>query len=770
MIRNTSFPSRWPLAGVALLAITALLLAGCRTPEQKKARFLATGNQFLKKKDYQRAVLQFRNAVQLGPKDAEAHYGLAQAYLALGSFRQAVAELYKAAELDPKNAKVQLSLAELLSGSSNKDLVEDAYKRAAAVSRAAPEDADALTTLAVTELRLGEPENAERDALKALEKAPASLRSSMLLAAIKLGQKDPAGAEQTLKQAVVEDPKSAEPLLALARFYRGLHRFPEAEARFQQAVQIDPKNGQALVDLAALEVATGKKQQAEDTYRKAAALPGRQFKAVHALFLMADNRQDAAIAELKTLYGKDPNDRDLRNLLVRAYLTTKKIQDATNLLTAVIAKNSKDVDALMQRAAIRIQQGQFDDAQKDLLPVLSIKPDLGEAHYFLAKVRRGQGNASGYRAELEEAVRRDPRLLAARLEMVSLLVASNTPQAAMELIDQTPQDQRSSLPVLIQRTGVLLANGRLDEAEKDIAAGLKMGRDPELLVQDAIAKLQRKDTAAARQSLEEALSQNPENLRALEILVSTYTAQKQMDAAIAKVQEYLAKRPQSAVLLQFLGSLYVAGGQPDRARTAFLAAKSADPKATGVDLRLAQLDLSQNRLDEAKATLTSLLASEGGNSAARLLLAEVEERTGNAAAAIDDYRKVLAIDSKNVAALNNLAYLLSNEMKSDEAIGYAQQAKELAPDNMNVEDTLGWVYYRKGLYASALPHLEAAVAKAPSARRKYHLAMAYLKAGDRQRGVTVLEQAITMDPNLPEAQEARQVLVGSNNVSKGNSR
>ena len=245
-MRNTAFPSRRRLMSAALLVIVALLLAGCRTPEQKKARFLATGNQLLKKKDCQRAVLQFKNAVQLGPKDADAHYGLAQAYLALGGFRQAVAELYKAAELDPKNAKVQLSLAELLSGSSNKDLIEEAYKRAAAVSRAAPDDADALITLAVTELRLGQPEDAERDALKALEKAPASLRSSMLLAAIKLGQKDPAGAEQTLKQAVVEDPKSAEPLLALARFYRGLHRFPEAEARFQQAVQIDPKNGQQV--------------------------------------------------------------------------------------------------------------------------------------------------------------------------------------------------------------------------------------------------------------------------------------------------------------------------------------------------------------------------------------------------------------------------------------------------------------------------------------------------------------------------------------------
>jgi Tfp pilus assembly protein PilF len=36
--------------------------------------------------------------------------------------------------------------------------------------------------------------------------------------------------------------------------------------------------------------------------------------------------------------------------------------------------------------------------------------------------------------------------------------------------------------------------------------------------------------------------------------------------------------------------------------------------------------------------------------------------------------------------------------------------------------------------------------------------MAYLKAGDRQRGAVTLEQALKMDTKLPEAQMAQQVL------------
>jgi Tfp pilus assembly protein PilF len=74
-----------------------------------------------------------------------------------------------------------------------------------------------------------------------------------------------------------------------------------------------------------------------------------------------------------------------------------------------------------------------------------------------------------------------------------------------------------------------------------------------------------------------------------------------------------------------------------------------------------------------------------------------------------------------------------------------------------VDDTLGWTYFQKGMYTLAVAHLEGAVAKDGTALRKYHLAMAYLKAGDPKRGRQTFEAALKMDPKLPEAQVARQL-------------
>ena len=44
------------------------------TPEQKGAKFLASGKALVEKKEYARAILEFKNATRLIPNDAEPLY------------------------------------------------------------------------------------------------------------------------------------------------------------------------------------------------------------------------------------------------------------------------------------------------------------------------------------------------------------------------------------------------------------------------------------------------------------------------------------------------------------------------------------------------------------------------------------------------------------------------------------------------------------------------------------------------------------------------
>jgi len=206
--------------------------------------------------------------------------------------------------------------------------------------------------------------------------------------------------------------------------------------------------------------------------------------------------------------------------------------------------------------------------------------------------------------------------------------------------------------------------------------------------------------------------------------------------------------------LKALESRRCYGSHPTRRRyrRAFEAAKAADPGFREAEIELAGIDRREGRRDAARQRLASALAAEPRNIPVLLMLADLEGSAGNRAGAIARYRAVIEIQSTNLLALNNLAYTLALDTP-DEALKYAQQDGELAPDNPSVQDTLGWIYYRKGIYGIAADHLKTAVAKEPTARRQFHLGMAYLKAGNLDLGQKAVMAAVKKDPSLPKTEQ-----------------
>jgi Tfp pilus assembly protein PilF len=71
--------------------------------------------------------------------------------------------------------------------------------------------------------------------------------------------------------------------------------------------------------------------------------------------------------------------------------------------------------------------------------------------------------------------------------------------------------------------------------------------------------------------------------------------------------------------------------------------------------------------------------------------------------------------------------------------------------------------YRKGIYDAAVRELETATArKDAKASWKYHLAMAYFKAGNRSKADATFDAALKQNPNAPEAKAARDLLGRAN--------
>jgi Flp pilus assembly protein TadD len=102
---------------------------------------------------------------------------------------------------------------------------------------------------------------------------------------------------------------------------------------------------------------------------------------------------------------------------------------------------------------------------------------------------------------------------------------------------------------------------------------------------------------------------------------------------------------------------------------------------------------------------------------------------------------------------------VENGDNMDVALQLAQTATRRLPDNPAMQDTLGWIYYKKGLASLAVPPFERSVKLEPgNPIFHYHLGLAYMKAGESTRARSALQEALSLAPDFAGAADARRML------------
>src|ERR1700726_418943 len=97
------------LAALPVVILCGALLCSCAgNPQKAKAKYLANGQDYMKKKQYASAAIEFRNALKIDPRFVDAYYQLAQADLAQQDWRGAYGNLEKAITLDPNRLDARL--------------------------------------------------------------------------------------------------------------------------------------------------------------------------------------------------------------------------------------------------------------------------------------------------------------------------------------------------------------------------------------------------------------------------------------------------------------------------------------------------------------------------------------------------------------------------------------------------------------------------------------------------------------------------------------
>jgi tetratricopeptide (TPR) repeat protein len=747
--------------GVAA-ACVALLVAACAGPEAQRAEHVAAGWKYIDASNFDKARVEFANALKIEARDAEARFGAGRAAEGLQDYRVALGHYQAAVDANPAETRSRVAMARLLFFGGLLDESERHVKEALAID---PRQAEALAVRGAIALARGDAAAARADVDQALaidaDSAYALSLSSSLY--VRANEIDKAVAQ--LAAATQRRPDD----LALRRVYAELslqqNRPAEAVAQLREIVRLQPDVLAHRLQLAELHARLGDAASVEATLREAVAARPDDDDVKLALvdFLRGADRADDARATLEGFVEASPSNLALQVALGRLYRSLGKRADAERVLTGVIdasregrqglrarielarlhvdakdldsasrrieevlAENALDAGALTLRATLALARGDHAAAIADLRSALRDAPDDKEMSRLLARAYVGNGDRALAAQTLEALVARAPEDVDSQLLLADLRQQDGKAAEAVAVLRAALGAHPADSRVAVRLVQALLATGDPEQAST-LARALAARADTAPVGHYFVGFVAEagKDLQAAEAAYRQSLELDARGAEPLSRLVALLLAGGRTDEARSHLQRALAQAPDHAVASQMLGEIEMQARAPELARPHFEAAIRAQPAWHLPYRALALLAQQQGDLAGARAAYERGIAATRGVHL-QLDLAALELQRGDAARAMRVYREALAREPDAVDAVNNLAMLLvapaaPAQADLDEALALARRLEGSGvPAHL---DTLGWVHHRRGEQPLALQYLARAARLAQDdATIAYHLA------------------------------------------------
>ncbi|MFO7754297.1 MAG: tetratricopeptide repeat protein, partial [Desulfobacteraceae bacterium] len=228
------------------------------------------------------------------------------------------------------------------------------------------------------------------------------------------------------------------------------------------------------------------------------------------------------------------------------------------------------------------------------------------------------------------------------------------------------------------------------------------------------------------------------------------------------IEKYMkATDEEAAASLENLkGEIMFRHGKIEKALQHFKNARSLNPELLKPVLYSAEIFRSRENLEAAEQAYRKAVDIDSDNVDAMMGLGYINDIKGNTERAEQFYSRILDIDPFHAPASNNLAFILAEkETNLDRALKLARFARQKRPEDPNVLDTLGWVYYKKGSFGTAVSELEESLKINPdNPLARYHLGMCLYRSGKYEDARKQLKRALNIDPDFKGAHSAKEML------------
>ena len=532
-----------------------------------------------------------------------------------------------------------------------------------------------------------------------------------------------------LKSAIAAVPGDSSMRLTLAQFYYGTNR-EDALVALLNDMKKDLK-------------------QFPDAYLQTGDFYGRI------------GQYDNALKQYDDGIQKDPNKKNsYLKREIEVFIRENNVVMAQSKNDQILKNDPNDPEAKGLRATFMLDKGQVDEAQADLQSVVTARPGNWVARFNLGRAFFAKGEYEQARQQFDKCIDLNPNYLPARYAQTQVAIVRGDFDAALHDSDDILKVKPDSIQGRVMKAASLQRLNRYDDARKLLNDVLdKNPKQVESLLEIGVLDLNQKKTKDALEHFRRAYEAQPQNIRGLLGESRALLMDGQAEKSVELVRQAAQKTP-SFQLQRELGNAQMAARQFDASIATYqgLLNSTTDMRLKG-DLwsRIGESYRYKGDFPKSIEFMEQATKALPDNSAIATNLALLYDAGNDLPKARTYYEKALKIDQNNPLALNNLAYLIT-ETNGDlnQAMTYANEAKQRLPNFLEVDDTIGEIYLKKNIPNSAIDQFKRLVVQQPlNPIYHYHYAMALQQKGDTVTAKAQCELALAQRPQKPLEQQIR---------------
>jgi tetratricopeptide (TPR) repeat protein len=474
------------------------------------------GETLLDTAKYEDALKTFRQALHLEPENALYHCQAGVAALKSagqpGQFskraeayqQQAIELLTKATQLDETKGEYWYELALAYQSSRNYTQVKNALTQALAHSSVL-KDAGAGSP---------RPDSPRPDSPRSSSWQPASARTYLRLyslACLKLGQYDEA--RKALQEILEALPDDHETMNELGQLCYRMGQYGEAFNYFRKAETITNDHPRYLANMSRVLLRLERLDEARELVEEAAELDAGDHFVHHQLgaVLLETGKPADALEHLREAAGQEPDNPEFRYYLGRAYLQLGQVSEAIQEYQEAVAHAPMQHQWHAELGEIYLKEHSYLPALESLRLAAQLEPSEPHYRYNLAIALAANGDIWGAIHNLRE------------------------------VISVMGDEVGAEWHYLLGR--MLVELGRHDEALESFARANKLEPDnPDYKIDLARSlRLKGEPIDQVKNLLEEAIADNPQELRSFEELAYVYEASDDPEAALRTLESRLSE-------------------------------------------------------------------------------------------------------------------------------------------------------------------------------------------------------------------------------------